>query len=119
MKDDSNDMVRQYWKGKTFTGMQAYAMTKEQFERLKAPTLTIFQPFLNDDTRKSIVEEAVFKLPFSGVGTKVSSIAIGFQIKPIDWWGMVNYFNSSIIIIEKRVLPPRGKTLLMSISTIE
>lgn len=55
--------------------MQAYAMKKEQFERLKAPTLTISQPFLNDDTSKPIGEEAVFKLPFSGVGTKVSSIA--------------------------------------------
>lgn len=74
MNDDSNDVVRQYSKGKSFTGMQAYAMTKEQFDRIKAPTLTISQPFLNDDTSKLIGKEAVFKLPFSGVATKISTI---------------------------------------------
>lgn len=78
MKDESNDVVRQYSKGGSFTGMQAYAMTKEQFERIKAPTLTISQPFLNDDTSKTIGKEAVFKLPFSGVGAKKATIAPEF-----------------------------------------
>ena len=70
MKDESTGEVMQYSKGKSFSGMQAYAMTKAQFERIKAPTLTISEPFLEGDPGKMFGEKAVFKLPFTELETE-------------------------------------------------
>lgn len=70
LKDESTENVSQFSKGKSFTGMIAHTMTKAQFDKLTAPTLTIDKLFLNDDVAQTIGEEAVFKLPFNEQGTE-------------------------------------------------
>ncbi|WP_153723523.1 DUF5068 domain-containing protein [Sporosarcina cascadiensis] len=72
LKGDQDNAGRQYSKGK-YTGMQAYTMTKPQFERLKAPTYTIDRPMLEDDFNKSLGNEAIFKIPFNEDGAEKAS----------------------------------------------
>lgn len=70
LKDDSTDNPSQYSKQSSFTGMNAHAMTTEQFNKLVAPTLTIDKLFLNDDVSQRLGENAVFKIPFNEEGTE-------------------------------------------------
>lgn len=75
--DESTDDVSQYTKEKSFTGMQAYTMTKAQFEKLEAPKLTISKPYVENDTSKMFGEEAVFFLPITDEGTKKAAATSG------------------------------------------
>lgn len=72
LKGDKDTAGRQFSAG-TYTGMQAYTMTAAQYERLTAPTLTVDRPMLEDDFKKSLGEEAVFKIPFNDEGAEKSS----------------------------------------------
>lgn len=72
LKGDNEEVTRQYGPG-TYTGMQAYTMTKAQYERLKAPTYTIDIPMLEDDFKKRIGNEAIFKVPFNEEGAEKAS----------------------------------------------
>ncbi|MFD1206305.1 DUF5068 domain-containing protein [Sporosarcina contaminans] len=72
LKGDNEDVTRQYGPG-TYTGMQAYTMTKAQYERLLAPTYTIDIPMLEDDFKKRIGNDAVFKIPFNEDGAEKAS----------------------------------------------
>lgn len=84
MNDDSNDVVGQYSKGESFTGMEAHMITKAQFKNLEAPKLTISTPFLEGDTGKSFGEEAVFFLPFTDKGAeKATATADLYQDKMV------------------------------------
>ena len=84
MNDESNDAVNQYSKGKSFSGMEAHMITKEQFKKLEAPKLTISKPYLNDDTSKTFGEEAVFFLPFTDKGAeKATATADLYQDKMV------------------------------------
>lgn len=73
LKDNSKENVSQFSKGKTFTGMNAHAMTKAQFEKLSSPTLKMDALFLNDDVSQKLGEDAVFKLPFNDEGVEKSA----------------------------------------------
>ncbi|MBB4826493.1 hypothetical protein HNO89_003753 [Sporosarcina luteola] len=72
LKGDKDKAGRQYAPGK-YTGMQAYTMTKAQYERLVAPTYTIDIPMLEDDFNKRIGKDAVFKIPFNEEGADKAS----------------------------------------------
>lgn len=72
LKGDNEDLIRQYGPGK-YTGMQSYTMTKAQYERLVAPTFTIDIPTLEDDFKKQIGKDAVFKIPFNEEGAEKAS----------------------------------------------
>lgn len=72
LKGDKDNAGRQYSAG-TYTGMQAYTMTKAQYERLTAPTLTVDRPMLEDDFKKSLGDEAIFKIPFNEDGAEKAS----------------------------------------------
>ncbi|GKV68964.1 hypothetical protein NCCP2716_14620 [Sporosarcina sp. NCCP-2716] len=72
LKGDKDNAGRQYSAG-TYTGMQAYTMTKTQYERLTAPTLTVDRPMLEDDFKKSLGDEAIFKIPFNEDGAEKAS----------------------------------------------
>lgn len=80
LKDDSTENPSQYSKEKTFTGMNAHSMTKEQFEKLSSPTLKIDALFLNDDVSQKLGEAAIFKIPFNEEG--VEKAAVSSQIYP-------------------------------------
>lgn len=69
---DKDNAGRQFSPGK-YTGMQAYTMTKAQYERLSAPTYTIDIPMLEDDFNKRIGKEAIFKVPFNEDGAEKAS----------------------------------------------
>lgn len=70
LKDDSTKDFSCYSKGKTFTGMNAYSMTKEQYKKLSSPTLTIDAVYLNNDVSQVLGEDAIFKIPFNEEGVK-------------------------------------------------
>ncbi|MBY0223609.1 DUF5068 domain-containing protein [Mammaliicoccus sciuri] len=72
LKGNEDNTVRQYAPGK-YTGMQAYTMTKDQYERLVAPTFTVDIPLLEDDFDKRIGKEAIFKIPFNEDGAEKAS----------------------------------------------
>jgi len=72
LKGDKDSAGRQYSTG-TYTGMQAYTMTKAQYARLTAPTLTVDRPMLEDDFKKSLGTEAIFKIPFNEKGSEKAS----------------------------------------------
>ncbi|WP_153733415.1 DUF5068 domain-containing protein [Sporosarcina obsidiansis] len=72
LKGDKDKAGRQFAPGK-YTGMQAYTMTKDQYERLVAPTFTIDIPMLEDDFNKRIGKDAVFKIPFNEDGAEKAS----------------------------------------------
>lgn len=70
LKDTETENVSQYSKGKSFTGLVAYVMTKKQFEKLENPILKIDALWLNDDPGNRLGKEAVFILPVSEEGVK-------------------------------------------------
>lgn len=72
LQDKETENVSQYSKGKSFTGMDAYVMTKAQFEKLKNPILKIDALWLKDDVSNTLGKEAVFILPFSEDGKKTA-----------------------------------------------
>lgn len=69
LKGDKDKAGRQYSPGK-YTGMQSYTMTKDQYQRLTAPTFTIDMPMLEDDFYKQIGKDAIFKVPFNADGAE-------------------------------------------------
>lgn len=84
LKDDSAKSPSQFSKGKSFTGMNAHTMTKDQFEKLKSPTLKIDAFFLDNDVSKRLGEDAVFKLPFNDEGAeKAETSAEMYQDKMV------------------------------------
>lgn len=75
LKDDSTESPSQFTKGQSFTGMNAHAMTKAQFEKLSSPTLTIDSLFLNDDVSQTLGEDAIFKIPFNDEGAEKAAVS--------------------------------------------
>ncbi|QED46145.1 DUF5068 domain-containing protein [Cytobacillus dafuensis] len=77
LKDKETDDVSQYSKEKSFSGLVAYAMTKEQFEKLETPTLKIDALWLNNNVSDRLGTEAVFVLPFNEEGVKKAEATAG------------------------------------------
>ncbi|KRG14887.1 hypothetical protein ACA30_09460 [Virgibacillus soli] len=68
MKDESTESASLYSAGKSFTGLDAFLITKDQFEKSKLPILKIDALWRGEDVSDRIGEEAVIPLPLSDEG---------------------------------------------------
>lgn len=84
MKDDSTEGASLYSAGKSFTGLDAFLITKEQFEKSKLPILKIDALWRGDDVSDRIGEEGVIPLPLSDEGKeKAGATANLYQDKMV------------------------------------
>lgn len=67
LKDDSTEGASLYSKG-TFTGFDAFMITKDQFEKSQLPILKIDALWRGEDVSDRIGEQGVLPLPFSDAG---------------------------------------------------
>ncbi|MEZ7171015.1 DUF5068 domain-containing protein [Sporosarcina sp. OR05] len=76
LKDYDAEGHSQFSKGKAVTGLVAFMITNEQFEKMHTPILKIDKFFLEDDTSKTFGEEAVFTIPMNEASMdKAASVA--------------------------------------------
>ncbi|MBO0993831.1 DUF5068 domain-containing protein [Bacillus sp. SD088] len=68
MKDESTEGASLYSAGKSFTGLDAFLITKDQFEKSQLPILKIDALWRGEDVSDRIGEEAVIPLPLSDEG---------------------------------------------------
>lgn len=64
LRDDSTEGASAFSNG-TFTGLEAFSMTKEQFEKLEVPVLQIDALWWGDDVSNRIGEPGFYYLPMS------------------------------------------------------
>lgn len=80
LKDYEAEGHSQFSKGKSVTGLVAFMITNEQFEKMNTPILKIDKFFLNDDTSKTFGEEAVFTIPMND--TSIDKAASNANLYP-------------------------------------
>ncbi|MCJ7840113.1 DUF5068 domain-containing protein [Lederbergia sp. NSJ-179] len=85
LKDESTEDASLYSAGKSFTGMDAFMLTKDQFEKSKLPILKIDALWRGDDVSDRIGEQAVIPLPLSDEGKeKAEKTANLYQDKMVS-----------------------------------